>query len=108
MEGWQVRDVDKEAAEARRARRIGEFIDGLGSGAGVRGLANGVLVGVKIRFPTEEDPSTLLSIRALDGDEALIGFVGAYCLGDAVLAWWARIHRGSMKWREDLPWNERV
>lgn len=102
-----VRDVEAEARRAKRHARIGEFVCALSQGAGTRGLAEGVLVSVKARFPTEEEPSTLLVVRARSEEGAVIAFVGAYSLGDALLAWRARVSAGSMKWREDVPWEQR-
>lgn len=103
-----MRDAEVEAADAKRARRIGEFVDALAHGVGVMGLEAGALLSVKVRFPTEEDPSTLLIVRARSGEGLVIGFVGAYSLGDAILAWRARIGAGTMKWREDVPWEQRA
>lgn len=102
-----MRDVDQEQVQEKRARRIGEFIDQLGSGVGVRDLPGGVLTAYKVRFPTEEEPNALVIVRARTREGLWIAFVGAYGLGDAVLAWRARQAGKGMRWREDVPYDER-
>lgn len=100
-----VRDAEEEAVEGRRSRRIGEFIEALGSGAGVARVAGWSLKELRIRFPTEEEPSTLLIVKAQSPAGGRIAFVGAYSAADAVLAWRKRCTTGGLKWREDLPWD---
>lgn len=102
-----MRNKDEETAEERRYAKIGEFIDAVGAGRGVGALEGARVTGITLRWPTEEEPSTLLVIRATSGTAKWVAFVGAYSAGDAVLAWRKRSLAGRMKWREDLPWERR-
>lgn len=102
-----MRNVDAEASDEKRYVRIGEFVDRLGGRAGVESLEGGVLKSVRVRFPTEEDPSALLIVRASAEEGERIAFIGAYGCGDAILAWRAKDKAGRMKWREDVPWEDR-
>lgn len=70
-------------------------------------FAGGELRSLRVRFPTEEEPSTLLIVRVSTEEGPMISFVGAFSLVDALLAWGARVKSGTMKWREDLPWEQR-
>lgn len=102
-----MRDAAQEAKEERKCKRVGAFIRALREGAGVRSLPEGVLTSVKVRFPTEEEPSTLLVVRASSGEGPRIAFIGAYDVGDALLAWMKRDEGQRMRWRKDLPWEQR-
>lgn len=102
-----MRDVDAEAAQEKREGRIGRFIQQLSEGGGLGGLEEGELRGLTIRFPTEEDPTALVVIRAAGAAGRRVAFIGAYRLGDALLAWRKRSQVGRMKWREDVPWEQR-
>lgn len=100
-----MRDIEAEAAEEKRAVSVGTFILQLTQGGGLGGLAGGVLKGFSVRMPTEEDPAVLLIVKAGSDKGPRVAFVGAYRLGDALLAWRARDRKGRMKWREDKPWS---
>lgn len=100
-----MRNVEAEEREAKRHRRIGEFIDSLGEGQGLGSLEGGILRGWKVRLPTEEDPGALLIVQAENEVGAFVAFVGGYRVGDVILAWRKRGQSGRMKWREDRPWD---
>lgn len=102
-----MRDSEKEAVEEKRNRRIGEFLSSLDQGGGVGTLEEGVLTGLTVRLPTELEPSALLVVKAMGAGGAVVAFVGAYRLSEAILAWRARSGADKMKWREDVPWKER-
>lgn len=102
-----MRDIEKEAAADKRAARIGEFVEAWSAGDVLGGLAGGVLKDVRIRMPTEEDPGALVVVKASSDEGSRIAFVGAYNVGDALLAWRAKARAGSLKWREDVPWKQR-
>lgn len=102
-----MRDIEEEAVQDRRCRRVGEFLDKLGRGMGAEGLANGVLTDIRIRLATEEEPSVLLIVRGWDERGKHIAFVGAFSVIDALLAWRAKREHKGLKWREDVPWSER-
>ena len=102
-----MRDADREEALSKRHRRIGEFVDALPDWEAWERPRTTGLVSLKVRFPTEEDPSALLVVRSTTEEGGLICFVGAYSLGDALLALRAKLLKGSAKWREDVPWSER-
>ncbi len=100
-----LRDQELEEREARRDRRVGEFLSSLAQGAGTGGLEGGVLVSWRVRMPTEEDPGALLVVRADVASGPFVAFVGGYRAADVVLAWRKRSLAGRMKWREDEPWQ---
>lgn len=102
-----MRDIDQEGRAEKRAARIGAFIEAWGAEAALTGLVEGVLRDVRIRMPTEEDPGVLVIVRAFSAEGDRIVFVGAYNAGDALLAWRARAGAGSLKWRDDVPWEQR-
>jgi hypothetical protein len=102
-----MRDAEREADEARRSRRIGEFIESLEGSKGSASIEGDRLVGFQMRMPTEEEPSALLIVRVASEKGRRIAFVGAFSAADAMLAWRARVKAGKMKWREDVPWAER-
>lgn len=102
-----MRDADVEAGTLRANARIGEFMASLSEGRGVQGLPDGVLTGFRLRLPTEQEPSVLLVIRAESAEGRHIAFVGAFSVFDALLAWRSRCQGAAMKWREDVPWDER-
>lgn len=102
-----MRDTKEEAVQERRAARLGEFIEVLGQGHGTEGLEDGTLKDIRVRFATEEEPSTLLIVRATSREGDHIAFVGAYSAADALLAWRAKDAGPGLKWREDVPWGER-
>lgn len=102
-----MRDAKREETENARARRVGEVLGAVGTGQAAKGLEEGVVTGFRVRLPTEGEPSVLLIVRASAGSGKFIAFIGAYTVTDAILAWRARCLAGGMKWREDVPWDER-
>lgn len=100
-----MRDIEREAAAEKRTAAVGRFMDQLAQGEGLGGLANGVLVGFCVKMPTEEDPATLLIVKALAPEGKRVAFVGAFRVVDVFLAWRKRSRSGRMKWREDKPWD---
>lgn len=102
-----MRDAEREQGAERRARKIGDWIGAIEGGLPTAGLEGGKLTGLQVRFPTEEEPSTLLIIKASSEAGKHIAFVGAYNLGDALLAWLARAKGDRVRWREDVPWGQR-
>lgn len=103
-----MRDDAREEREAVRHRRIGEFLEALDRGLCSQRMPGARLVSLQLRFPTEEEPSTLLIVRVDAEGGPLVGFVGAYGCADAVLAFRKRLQTDHMKWREDRPWSERA
>lgn len=85
---------------------MGEFLESLGAGRGVGGLEGGRVLSIKVRLPTEVEPSVLLVVRATSAAGPRIMFVGAYDLGDAILAWRARSVAEGIKWRIDVSYEE--
>lgn len=100
-----MRDQEKEEAEAKRDRRVGEFLSSLAESGGTGSLEAGVLVSWRVRMPTEEDPGALLVVRADVETGPLVAFVGGYRVADVILAWRKRSLAGRMRWREDKPWE---
>ena len=100
-----MRQIKDEAELQKRHERIGEFVDALGNGIGVRTLEGGRLVSVKVRLPTEEEPAALLIVEAAGTKGEFVMFVGAFGVGDALLAWRAREQSGKCRWRVSLPWE---
>lgn len=106
-EAWDVRDAEREAKDQRRHERVGEFLDAVAAGRGAEGLTEGRVTAIRMRLPSEEDPSTLLIVKVSSEEGDSIAFVGAFSLCDAILAWRARSEKGTMQWRDDVPWAER-
>ena len=102
-----MRNASNEERAARRNRRIGELVEALGPESRPGWMGATEVTSIKIRFPTEAAPTTLLVIQANVEGNRKIGFVGAFSLGDALLALGARMREGSMRWREDVPWEQR-
>ncbi len=102
-----MRDADREDAENARMRRVGEMMAAIGTEQATVGLEGGVVTDIRIRLPTEADPSVLLIVRASSGEDKHIAFVGAFSVPHAILAWRARCRTGGMKWREDVPFDQR-
>lgn len=102
-----VRDNELEGKVEKANARVGEFLAALTAGRGAEGLALGRVTGFRVRLPTVTEPSVLLIIRAESAEGRHIAFVGAFTVRDAVLAWRARSTEASIKWRVDVPWDER-
>ena len=102
-----MRDKEAEAREGRLNRRVGEWLAAVSTGRGAAGLEGGRVRQITMRLPTEEDPSTLLVVKAQNEVGSYVSFVGAYNLADALLAWRARCKNDRMRWRENRPWEDR-
>lgn len=102
-----MRDVEAEAAAEKVQANVGRYIKQLEQGGGLGGLEGGVLTGFTVRMPTEADPGVLVVVKASGAEGPVVAFVGAYTLERALLAWKARNQAGRMKWREDVPYEQR-
>ena len=102
-----MRDIDREAAQDKRCRRVGEFLEKMDNGLELVGLDGGVLTEVRLRLPTEEEPSTLLIVKGWDVNGRHIAFLGGFSVVAVLLAWRARRENKGMAWKEDVPWGER-
>lgn len=102
-----MRDADLEAAEAKRQRRVGEWLEAIHEGRGCTGLRGGVLREVRFKMPAVEDPMVLMVVKATDETGDSIAFVGAPTVSAALLAWRKRDGGAGLKWREDVPWSAR-
>lgn len=102
-----MRKVDAEARLDAQNRRVGEFIQALTRGRGASGIIGGEVARITIRLPTVDAPEVLLVVKA-EGDEGRrIAFVGGLDIVQAILVWAAKDARGGLKWREDVPWEQR-
>lgn len=102
-----MRNAADEHKEGSRARRVGEFLEALEGVLPTAGLEGGRVTSLRIRLPTEAEPSTLLVVKASTEGGDFITFIGGYQVTDVILAWRARCTGGVMKWREDVPWEQR-
>lgn len=102
-----MRNKEAEAAYLRRNERVGEFLGGLEHGRGVKGLEEGEITRVTILVPSRERPEALIAVKATTAAGKWVGFVGALTVSDAILMWRVRDERIGLKWREDIPWEQR-
>lgn len=102
-----MRNADMEARWARRLNNAAELLDSLLDGRGAKGIKGGVVTEVRLRLPTPDRVETLLVVKASDGVDGYIAFVGALNPVDALLTWRAKDGAGGLKWREDVPWTQR-
>lgn len=100
-----MRNGQAEEREARRHRRIGEWVQAVDEGRGVEGLANGSIRWWRIRLPTEAEPMALLVVKAEDEVGEWVAFVGAPSATGALLAWRARDEVAGLRWRVDKAWE---
>lgn len=102
-----MRNEERERTWDKRMQRIGQWIQALSSGRGTNGLPGGELTGLTVRLPTADRPETLIVIRAAALGKRYVAFCGALELSDALLTWRAKDGAKGVKWREDVPWEER-
>lgn len=102
-----MRQVDAEARLDARNRRVGEFLQVLTEGHGAKGVPEGVIVRVTIRLPTPEEPEALLVVKAQGEGADQVAFVGGLDVCQAFLVWAAKDRGTGLKWREDVPWEQR-
>ena len=100
-----MRQVDAEAREEQRNRRVGEFVQALTQGRGATGVPGGRVTRITMRLPTEASPETLLVVKAIGDDGDVVAFVGGLDVVQALLTWRARDRKDGLKWREDKPWG---
>ena len=105
--GIAVRDAEREAREARKHRRVGEWLDRLEDAYEPQGLEGGAYTEVRIRLPVGDGGDTLLILKATGPAGKYIAFVGALDPLGAMLAWRSREGGPGMKWRVEVPWGER-
>lgn len=103
-----ARNSAREAQWMARCSRVGEWLEALDEGRGTEGVPAGVLTSIHVRMPTEDNPETLLVVKVEGSEGKVIGFVGAMGLAGAMLAWRAKDRTSGLKWREDLPYEQRV
>lgn len=102
-----ARNAELEQKYYARLSRAGEFLSSLEDGHGLTGLANGVIRDIRIRFGGEDGSDILLIVRAYDDRGKHIAFVGALNVVDCLLTWRKKDDSSGLKWREDVPWEER-
>lgn len=102
-----MRRVDAEKQLDARNRRIGEFLAAIGQGLGAKGILEGVVTRVTVRFPTESQPEALLVVKVTGSQGDFVGFVGGLDVVQAILVWRAKETAEGLKWREDVPWQQR-
>jgi hypothetical protein len=100
-----MRNVDLEQRWQKRVAAIGQFIESIEEGHGARGIEEGRVTRITIRFPSEEEPEALVVVKASSPNGDAVGFVGGMDVGAAILTWRAKDARGGLKWREDKPWG---
>jgi len=102
-----ARDGDQERKYYQRLARAAEWLSGIEDGKGMDGLKTGCCTEVRIKMGASASGECLLVIKAYDETGKHIAFVGALDVIDALLTWRAKADHGGLKWREDVPWEER-
>lgn len=95
-----------EAAWQKRLVRVGEFLEAIEEGRGTEGLEDARVLEVRILTNQRDAGDTLLVIKAREGDQQYVAFVGARNVGEAILTWRQRAGKKGLKWRPDKPWGE--
>lgn len=103
----KVRNGQAEERLAKTNRRVGELFDGLAQGLVPKGLEKGQVTSVSLRLATEQHPEALCVIKATDAKGKHIAFVGGLDIVQALLTWRARETGPGLKWRDDVPWEQR-
>lgn len=103
-----MRDIDQEERLGKLYRRVGEWLAGLSHGMGAGSLPGGEVTSWRFKMATEDDPMTLLIVKATATTGDWIAFVGAPSVCGALLAWRAREAGAGLKWKADRPWADRV
>jgi len=101
------RNADAEERLNAINRRAGEWLAAVAEGRGCQGLTGAQVTDIRVRFPTRENPETLLVVKARTANEKYIGFVGGLDVVQALLTWRAKDGGKGLKWRVDIPWSER-
>lgn len=101
----QVRSEEREQRDAKRNRAVGEWMEALEFGRGLEGLADGRLIDIRFRMPTDESPEVLLVVRAGVADKRYVAFIGGLDITQVILAWRKRDRGRGLRWREDTPWE---
>lgn len=100
-----MRDVEEEAGQDRRQARIGEFVEAIERGRGLKGLPGGVVNEVRMLTNKREAGDALLVVKASAGGERWVAFVGARNVGEAMLTWRQKDRGKGLRWRKDKPWG---
>lgn len=90
----------------RRWELGGRAVDELGLAmTGYRNISMQV-TGLSIRAPRVQNDDFLVTVKAIDADGApWVAFHGSPDLLDALRGVWNRLGNGSLKWREDRPFQ---
>lgn len=74
----------------------------------VNGPAEGPsLTGINIKLDADNRTSVLVVLKAVEGEEKLVGFVGGPDLPTAIIAAGKKVAADVVRWREDRPWEWR-
>lgn len=102
-----MRNVDREQAYLKRLQAVGQLMEAVDNGRVCEGLEGGTLTGFTVKAPSTERPEVLVVVKARVGSEEYVAFVGALDLVTALLTWAARERTTGLKWRPNVPWEER-
>lgn len=64
-----------------------------------------MLYEVRFKLDADQGTSVLAVLKGLDGDKAVVGFVGGLDLPQVVMAIGRKLQKDALKWREDRPWG---
>lgn len=102
-----MRNAGAEERLNRKNRRVGEFLDAIARGLEPRGLEGAQVVRINIRLATQLSPEALVVVKAVSENGRHIGFVGGLDIVQALLTWRAKEAGPGLRWREDVPYEER-
>lgn len=60
---------------------------------------------IRIKLDADNRTSVLVILKALRGDDQLVGFVGGHDLGTAIIATAKKVQADAVRWRVDRPWS---
>lgn len=102
-----MRQISVEEALEKKYARVGEFLQALTQGRGAEGILEGFVTGISIRLPSTDEPECLLVVKGAGVGGKYVAFVGGLDVVQAVLIWRAKAGAKGLKWREDVPWEQR-
>lgn len=100
------REAGLDRQYEKRLRRLGlslETIQVSGTDEGVGGIR---ITDVRFKLDADGDTGVLVILKAREGADKLVAFVGGLSMTDVVIATAKKLSTGALRWREDRPWGE--
>lgn len=76
-------------------------------GRGCKALDEGVVTSIRVLLPGGGRGDVLVVVKARRGDENYVGFVGGPDLVTALLTWKKKEIGEGLRFRREVPWDER-